>query len=78
MKTDYVENALVAKTKGLKLNGSGFKNGESKGNKSGKKSGEVKQGSAVDKYPPCSICKKKYDTEKYYWHRPNVKCRAYQ
>ncbi|EOY32423.1 Uncharacterized protein TCM_040335 [Theobroma cacao] len=44
MKTDYVENTLVAKTKELKLKGSGFKNGESKGNKSGKKSGEVKQG----------------------------------
>ncbi|WRX21026.1 hypothetical protein QQP08_013513 [Theobroma cacao] len=44
MRTNYVENALVSKTKGLKLQGSGSKKGESKGNKSGNKSGEVKQG----------------------------------
>nr|KYP36444.1 Retrovirus-related Pol polyprotein from transposon TNT 1-94 [Cajanus cajan] len=29
-----------------------------------------------DKYPPCSYCKKKNDTENFCWFRPGVKCRA--
>lgn len=58
---DSVENALVAKTKGLKAKSESSKKNSAKGTKSG----SAKQGKSHDKFPPCTHCKKTNHTPKY-------------
>ncbi|EOY19976.1 Retrotransposon protein, unclassified, putative [Theobroma cacao] len=69
---NVVENALVAKTKNLKVKVGSSKKNENKGTKTG----NDKQKKHGDKFDPCPYCKKRNHTSKYCWYRPNVKCRA--
>ncbi|EOY21702.1 Uncharacterized protein TCM_013804 [Theobroma cacao] len=69
---NLAENALVAKTKGLRVKS----DGSNKNNSNGSKSSVAKQRKNQDKFPSCTHCKKTNHTPKYCWFRPNVKCRA--
>ncbi|XP_021289713.1 uncharacterized protein LOC110420661 [Herrania umbratica] len=67
-----IENALVVKTKGLRVKVDSSK----KSSNNGCKSSTAKQGKNQDKYPLGTHCKKINPTPKYCWYKPNVKCRA--
>lgn len=66
---DLIENALVAKTKCLRVKGEGSKKLVGKGNR-------FDDGKQKDKYLSCPHCKKKNRTPNDCWNSPNVKCRA--
>lgn len=64
-----MEDALVAKTKGLRVKDEGLKKLVGKGSR-------FDDGKQKEKYPSCFHCKKNNHSPNYCWHRPHVKCKV--